>query len=178
MWTQTLGEASSAAYMASIVGFGLVCYWQSKVCLNKALVPWNYQVVFFSCCKRQVNLHLMVFVVNQVEEKHVKFLTSIMAKHKVKDLGKAVRIAIQFVMEEKGQKEIVYTEVLCHTCGGKKNKQTISLGLYESQRAFLSNVTKEYKLKSVDVSVPPPPPHSLPLYFVLGLTLASDCRPL
>ena len=69
----------------------------------------------------------------------------------LKDLSKAVRVAIQFAMDEMTQQKVIYTEKICNTCGAK-SKKSLKVELYPTQKAFLEQAAKEYGLPSADVS--------------------------
>jgi hypothetical protein len=70
-------------------------------------------------------------------------------------------------MDEKTEEKKIFTEKICNTCGGKKNKQDISIEIYPKQKAFLQSIPQAYTVKDEDVSdskptsiysLPPPPP--------------------
>jgi hypothetical protein len=55
-------------------------------------------------------------------------------------------------MDEKTEEKRIYTEKICNTCGGKKNKQDISIELYPKQKAYLQSIPQAYTVKDEDVS--------------------------
>jgi hypothetical protein len=57
-------------------------------------------------------------------------------------------------MEEKGEHRPIFVDKRCKTCGDK-NKKTIALQLYPRQKAFIDTMTKEFDIKSSDVSSNP-----------------------
>ena len=102
-----------------------------------------------------------------------------MLRLQIKDISKAVRVAIQFAMDEKTEENKIFTEKICNTCGGKKSKQDISFDIYPKQRAFIQSIPQSYSVKDEDVShslYPPPccaapvPLHCVPRPLLLLLT--------
>ena len=80
----------------------------------------------------------------------------------LEDISEAVRVAIQFVIEDKTEEKKIYTKTICSTCGGKKSKHDISIRLYHRHISFLQSIPLAYAVKDENVSCAPPqlPPHS------------------
>ena len=71
-------------------------------------------------------------------------------KFSIKDLDKAVRIAVQFAISD-GNADALFVTKRCNTCGGKKNKNKVTVKLYKHQVEFLEQTQKKFNIKSVDV---------------------------
>jgi hypothetical protein len=87
----------------------------------------------------------------------------------IKDVSKAVRVAIQYAIDEAAEQKKIYTEKICTTCGNK-NKEELKVELYPVQKAFLEDAVKKYSLASVDVSAT----HPEPLYALHLLEAKAD----
>jgi hypothetical protein len=87
----------------------------------------------------------------------------------IKDVSKAVRVAIQYAIDEAAEQKKIYTEKICTTCGNK-NKEELNVELYPVQKAFLEDAVKKYSLASVDVSST----HPEPLYALHLLEAKAD----
>ena len=69
----------------------------------------------------------------------------------LKDISKAIRVAIQFAIDETAEQKKIYTEKICSTCGAKSKKE-LKVEIYPVHKAFLEGASKTYGLQSVDVS--------------------------
>mmetsp|Transcript_37352 Transcript_37352/g.74865 ORF Transcript_37352/g.74865 Transcript_37352/m.74865 type:complete len:154 (+) Transcript_37352:29-490(+) len=84
-----------------------------------------------------------------VESKHIDFLKEMIAKYKIKDLEKAMRIVVQFAMSD-GDKDLIYKTTRCNTCGGKKAKTGLKTKLYLPQYQHLEEMMASYKIKDIN----------------------------
>mmetsp|Transcript_40555 Transcript_40555/g.63325 ORF Transcript_40555/g.63325 Transcript_40555/m.63325 type:complete len:83 (+) Transcript_40555:398-646(+) len=49
-----------------------------------------------------------------------------------------------------GDAQTIFVKKRCNTCGGKKNKKTLSVSLYGAQKDFIEETKTKYNVKSTD----------------------------
>jgi hypothetical protein len=140
----------------------------------------------------------------QIETKHVALLEEMVSKHKIADLDKAVRIAVQFAISDGNTQHIFFSSLLdppaeplshssadcagsadeifvkkrCNTCGGRKKKVKQEIKLYSKMHAFLDRAAQEHKMKTVDVSCCPNPSSAMHTHIFGQAVLLIGATPL